>query len=289
MANNFSIYEYIDFLEKCIYRSMIMEVGVTPKPGLVDLDNTGSHKDMNFSVFRASAQALRKYFREFMEVSVTIKDKSKILTSLRDIGKQAEEAMYFATNQINTHKGMIFNIGLISSVCTFLAKEKERELTLDDIDVIRYLIKVNSMPLDLELSNVNTITNGIVQYQEYGVGGARGEALSGYFTVFEIGLPYFLKIKDKAIDLNTKLIAVLLKLITETEDSNLVKRGGISGMKFMKDESNRILELIDDEDKFILETSKFDKEAIKRNLSPGGSADLLAAVIFCLLMFRLID
>lgn len=288
MENEFYIDEYINYLENAIYRAMIMEVGVTPKPGLVDLDNNGSHKDMNFSIFRRSATVLKPHFHKILHASTKVTDPSRILLNLRDLGLSAENAMYAETGQINTHKGMIFNLGMIASVIACLSNKYNRILELKDIKEIRRLIKINAMPLDMELSHAKSLTNGIKQYQEYGVGGARGEALSGYETVFEKSLPYLIGLKDKHLDLNTKLIAVLLKLITSTEDSNLMKRGGIEGSNFLINESLRIIELLDNEDLFLKEVALLDKSAIKMNLSPGGSADLLCVTIFCALIFKVI-
>lgn len=286
--SKFDIEEYLNFLNKSIYRSMIMEVGVTPKPGLVDLDNSGSHKDMNFTVFRNSAQALNPYFYKILSKAKDISDGSKILLNLRELGKEAENAMYEATGQINTHKGMIFNLGLIGAVMIYLSKYYGRELVYDDIPEIQKLIKINSMPLDLELSHSKVLTNGIRQYQEYGVGGARGEALSGYDTVFQKALPYMVEIGSYNFDLNTRLVAVLLKLITVTEDTNLMKRGGIEGSNFLIEKSIELMDNYENEDKFLKGVKDLDTEAIKRNLSPGGSADLLCATIFCALVFHII-
>ena len=42
--------------------ALLEEVTTTPKPGLVDLRNHGSHRDMNPQLFAASAKALYPYF-----------------------------------------------------------------------------------------------------------------------------------------------------------------------------------------------------------------------------------
>ena len=43
-------------------QALLYEVAATPKPGLVDRANSGSHKDMDFFTFQASAAALWPYF-----------------------------------------------------------------------------------------------------------------------------------------------------------------------------------------------------------------------------------
>ena len=63
------------------------------------------------------------------------------------------------------------------------------------------------------------------------------------------------------------------------EDSTVYARGGIEGLDFVKYEAKKLLDLknIDTLDK---DLSLLDKEFIKRNLSAGGSADLLGLTWF---------
>jgi triphosphoribosyl-dephospho-CoA synthetase len=51
----------------------------------------------------------------------------------------------------------------------------------------------------------------------------------------------------------------------------VVYRGGLEGLEFIKKEAKRILK-----DFNVEAVREFDEECIRRNLSPGGSADLLA-------------
>ena len=46
-------------------RGLLYEVSTTPKPGLVDRNNSGSHKDMDFFTFLDSSASLIPWFREF--------------------------------------------------------------------------------------------------------------------------------------------------------------------------------------------------------------------------------
>lgn len=49
-------------------QSLKDEVYTTPKPGLVDCRNNGSHKDMDLSTFLLSADALKPYFTECFKI-----------------------------------------------------------------------------------------------------------------------------------------------------------------------------------------------------------------------------
>ena len=45
-------------------QALLYEVSATPKPGLVDRNNTGAHKDMDIFTFEASAVSLNHYFEK---------------------------------------------------------------------------------------------------------------------------------------------------------------------------------------------------------------------------------
>lgn len=44
-------------------RAALYEVGLQPKPGLVDPAHSGSHEDMDFFTFQRSAAAISSFFR----------------------------------------------------------------------------------------------------------------------------------------------------------------------------------------------------------------------------------
>jgi triphosphoribosyl-dephospho-CoA synthase len=45
--------------------AMYREVRLTPKPGLVDGENNGAHRDMNIALFMASIRAVSPWFPRF--------------------------------------------------------------------------------------------------------------------------------------------------------------------------------------------------------------------------------
>jgi triphosphoribosyl-dephospho-CoA synthase len=123
----------------------------------------------------------------------------------------------------------------------------------------------------LEINNAPSNTHGNLVYAKTGIYGAKGEALSGFNTAFKVGLPALRKALSEGYSGNDAMVITLLNLMTVSEDSNVVYRGGLEGLEFIKNESKLILNDFD-----IGAVREFDSECIKRNLSPGGSADLLA-------------
>ncbi len=89
---------------------LLYEVSTTPKPGLVDRNNSGSHSDMDFFTFLDSSASLIPWFREFFCLGWDHSSESdgQIFERLRYAGQRAETAMFSATGGINTHKGLVF-------------------------------------------------------------------------------------------------------------------------------------------------------------------------------------
>lgn len=89
---------------------ILFEVSATPKPGLVDRNNAGAHKDMDYFTFMSSAAALHDTFDIFVRLGWEYRNEpiESLLQSLRCVGVKAEHRMFAFTNGVNTHKGMIF-------------------------------------------------------------------------------------------------------------------------------------------------------------------------------------
>jgi len=246
-------------ITKLVYRALIKEVELTPKPGLVDKLNSGSHKDMDIDTFYASAKAIKPFIKEFLHV--------KEFDELRLIGLKCEKAMFRATGGVNTHKGMIFSLAVI---CGAIGRAECFENLKDEIKYLcRDLIKK-----DLEKLQ-QARTSGEEFYFKTKHTGIRGEAMSGYATIFQKSLPFyeknlFLYGEEKAMKLT------LLYLMSFTDDSTLYARGELEGLEFVKKETKKILH-VENLDNNLIELDRIMRE---KNLSSGGSADLLALTWF---------
>lgn len=99
-----------DLAASAAVRGLLYEVSTTPKPGLVDRNNSGSHSDMDFFTFLDSSASLIPWFREFFCLGWDHADEAEeqLFERLRYAGQRAESAMFSATNGINTHKGLVF-------------------------------------------------------------------------------------------------------------------------------------------------------------------------------------
>ena len=275
--------EFCIYISKLATKALLYEVSISPKPGLVDRYNSGAHNDMDFFTFIDSSVALIDYFHKCTEVGIEFKgdDATLLLKNIRPIGIYAEDNMFEATRGINTHKGLVFSLGIISAVAGMHFKEfNNTNISSKEIsDKVRMVAK----DLSLELNDAKykeAPTYGERLYLKYGVKGIRGEVESGFETVMKYSLPVLKELSNKDTNINDKLIQVLLYLMANTEDSNILGRHNLEILKFVKDKSRIAIShggYLTPYGKLYVE--EMDKYFIEKNISPGGSADLLAITI----------
>ena len=244
-----------------------LEVNLTPKPGLVDMANNGSHSDMDHALFLRSIDAITPWFRVFEKAGFehALKPASEQLRLLRPAGMACEQAMFEATDGVNTHKGGIFSLGLI---CFAAGRLRGLNRLVCAQSVCQQVAEICKALVARELaSRTHATTAGEKQYQQFGLTGARGEAELGFPTIRQHVLPYWYQEAGER-----RFHHALLRLMAINPDSNLVSRGGIDGLCYVQDYAQTLLK----NGWNIARLQEMDKALISRNLSPGGSADLLA-------------
>ncbi len=257
-------------------QSLLYEVCTTPKPGLVDCRNTGSHKDMDLFTFMASSAALFPYFYRSAEIGTQTRHlpPAEVFTRLRFPGKLAEQAMFGVTGGVNTHKGSIFSLGILCAAAGRLGPKGRKPESLSAL-----CKEMTQGLVSRELEGISSAsTTGEQLYVKHGISGARGQAENGYQQVLEIGLPVLQKGLTAGLDLNEAGCAALLALIAATEDTNLIRRSSLSEQKAITEQMKVLLEENPYPSKAVLE--QLDDSFIRNNLSPGGCADLLAITYF---------
>ena len=256
-----------EMLSEEAYEALLSEVYATPKPGLVDLANNGAHKDMDVALFEKSAEALRPYFYDAAMLGMN--DCS--MAELRKRGLAAEQEMFAATGGVNTHKGMIYSMGLLlAGMGKALADNGLRQ---EAIDYAAGLAGEDAERM-LAAARANPDTNGAGVLRDYGALGATGHAAGGFpGAVFAAKrLSYY--INEEKLPGGEAGALALCDSMAKLEDTNLLHRGGAEGLEFTKNRASEISALPIDERISALE--ELDKEMIEKNLSPGGSADMLA-------------
>ncbi len=258
--------------------SLLQEVYTTPKPGLVDQRNNGSHHDMDIHTFVKSAHSLTPYFYQCIAIGHQTKDQPPADTfkKLREAGIAAENTMYQTTGGVNTHKGAIYSMGVI---CGALGRLWQAECPVPKPeDMLSLCSEMTREAVNADFLSIDKTTAGGRLYLAYGLTGIRGEAAAGFPSVANIGLPIYQRELDRGLDPNDAGAVTLIHLISRVHDTNLYHRGGREGAAYAADCAKRLLEECETPAKEQLE--QLDNDFIARNLSPGGCADLLAVTYF---------
>ncbi len=258
--------------------SLIDEVYTTPKPGLVDRRNNGSHSDMNVNTFVTSAKALKPYFAKCFSIGhhTAHLSHSETFSALRKAGIAAEVIMFKATDGVNTHKGAIYSMG---TLCAALGRLWQAEnppsqpelICLESAKLVQEAVKV-------DFEHISTATAGGRLYIKYGLGGIRAEVASGFGSVLQFALPCYTKLLNENFSPNDAGVITLLHLIATVKDTNLYHRGDKEGAEFAEKSAKELLQ--NNPTPSMHQIQALDDAFIKKNLSPGGCADLLAVTYF---------
>lgn len=260
-------------------RALLYEVCTTPKPGLVDRANNGSHRDMDVFTFLDSAAALLPYFRQAASIGQKTAERLPVETflRLRRAGLEAERAMFAATGGINTHKGAVFSLGTVCAAAGRLWTPETPWASAETVLEECAAISKEAVEEDFAaLRGQAAQTRGQQFFLDYGLRGIRGELAGGLPAVRTVGLPALEKALKAGACLEEAGAAALIRLIAGVADTNLIARGGMEGRQWAARAASQLKGPIPDREAL----ERLDREFIGRNLSPGGCADLLAITYF---------
>ncbi|MET0085550.1 MAG: triphosphoribosyl-dephospho-CoA synthase [Sedimenticola sp.] len=240
------------------------ELDLTPKPGLVDRHNSGSHTDLSYGLMSESINLLEGYFSECANAL----ESGCGIETLRDLGIETENRMLrqFGTN---THRGAVFLGGLM----IFGVHEAG---ALDGPEVSR---AIASGARRLFRDRLPTDTTGAVVRERFQVGGIVAEALNGLPCVFEIGVPTLQTGLEQGMSLrNAQLLAMAL-LMQQVEDTTALRRCGPLGLARLQEDGRSLERLLlegKSPDSFLILANR---RYQARRLTMGGVADILGMSI----------
>lgn len=255
------------------------ELDTTPKPGLVDKDNNGAHRDMDYALMQRSIDTLHPYFVKLALLGFA--DTLPSHTSIRDIGIEAEKAMLAATNGVNTHKGALFSMGL----AVVAAAHEERKIAANEEQILKERNGGEEVLVSLQTTIKALVacfpdTNGthgskakLLSKGTTAIKGALDNAREGYEMLFAEWLPFYIE-RRKEHDAYT-LHKTLLRIMCDLDDTNVIYRTDLATAEEVKQEARAQL------DSFSKAALKdMDRHYTTRNISPGGAADMLSLTIF---------
>ena len=266
---------YAHRIARLAVRSLYHELALYPKPGLVSFQDNGAHRDMNADTFVRSLFSLRGFFVAIAAAGM----REAAFSELQQLGLAAESRMLRATLGINTHRGAIFTHGILAAAAGCAASRN-----IESSDENLRAIVTDNWGRDLRaiaFSCASTPSHGQLMAARHGVAGARGEALQGFPTVFEIALPALRSALDRSVHIQLALLHTFFVLLAETTDTNVLYRGGAEGLQFIQTQAKGFLKRGSVfEVGWQQRAESLHRQCSAMNLSPGGCADLLAAALF---------
>ena len=276
------------------------ELDTTPKPGLVDKDNNGAHRDMDYALMQLSINTLHPYFVRLAFLGFA--DTLPSHTVIRDAGIEAEKAMLEATNGVNTHKGALFSMGLAVVAAAYeekkaaankevRGKEREEEYLSSLQLTIKALAASFPDTSGTHGSKAKQLSNGTITIK-----GALDNAREGYEKLFAEWLPFYNE-RRKSHDAHA-LHKTLLRIMCDIDDTNVIYRTNVVTAEEVKQEARALLASFEEayaaEDKEkcasaieekcasaeLLALKDMDRRYTERNISPGGAADMLSLTVF---------
>jgi len=260
-------------------QAILTEISLTPKPGLVDKFSNGSHADMNYQTFIDSTAAISPWFSELVQVGFSFNDNdlTKALPLIRNIGLPMESAMYEATQDVNTQKGIIFLMGLSLFACGKLFSQTD-QFSIDEFRGIIQGVCKDLVVKEMTNTSKTLKSHGEDIFHQHGFGGARAEAESGFATIFDFGLPHLAGVAELNDDV---LLQTFLAIAANNNDTNILYRSNAEVLSVFKHLcKNALADFNDQNYAAVIDFCKCE------NISPGGSADLLAVTIFVWLVMN---
>ena len=262
--------------------SLYDELALEPKPGLVSFADAGSHHDMDAGTFLRSLFALRHYFVRIAAQGAA----STAFAPLQALGIAAEARMLRATGGVNTHRGAIFTLGLL---CAAAGAARASALRCDATTLRAALLARWGGALAARVHRARD-THGARAARAHGLRSAAEEAAQGLPTLFEHVLPALRAARRAGADDRGAKLHALFTAMAEVDDTNLVHRGGLQGLRDAKWLARDFLArgggLSPDA---AVRAARAHALFVERRLSPGGAADLLAAALWVERVERLED
>ena len=257
-------------------RALKAELNTTPKPGLVDTHDSGAHRDMDHALMMRSIRAMHPYFVRLATLGY---DSPKLPAhdDIVSIGLEAEKAMFKSTGGVNTYKGALFSMGLALTAATYIIGRGKVATTTHGKEYV---------PGDLLSAIIIQLANGFPDTrgthgsqakQAAQAGGSLKSALDnareGYSQLFGEWLPFY-ETRIKGDDSYVKH-KTLLRIMCDLDDTNIVYRTDYDTMLNVKTLARHLLEDFSEAG-----IDDLNRDFVSRNISPGGSADMLALVVF---------
>lgn len=264
-------------------QAILYEVSCHPSPGLVSIASSGAHRDMDYFTFLDSATVLIRPLIQCVEAGFTSKAPKEIFKKIRQVGQFGELQMFNKTANVNTHKGMLFLLGICCAAGGKALYEGVPFCSLQSLikEMAEGLVERELSSRRVEFNNAEEValTHGEKLYLKDQVEGIRGEVQRGLPTVFGFSLCFYKA--NQGLSKNNRLVQTLLAIMQFCEDTNILHRHGFETLREVQERAKEIINLGGVSTLLGMKAiEEMDKIFCERNISPGGSADLLGVTVF---------
>ena len=271
-------------------QAILYEASCNPSPGLVSKVSSGAHSDMDYFTFLDSATALINPLIRCAEAGLSSNSSKEIFKRIRLIGKSGEQQMLDKTSGVNTHKGMLFLLGVCCAAGGKALFCGTGFTSLPSIikDMTSGLVERELSSKLIEFKNADklALTSGEKLFLHYKVEGIRGEVQSGLPTVFDFSLGFYTA--NQGLSQNHRLVQTLLAIMQFCEDTNILHRHSLETLKEVQETAKQILSIGGVATVQGLKAiEEMNKDFSNRKISPGGSADLLGVTVFLHLLKKI--
>lgn len=246
------------------------ELALAPKPGLVSFADSGSHQDMDAHTFVRSLFALRHCFPRMAALGA----EGAPFEALQACGLAAEARMRAATGGPNTHRGAIFSLGLLCASAGALAGDGLAPRP----EALRAMLLQRWGAALLQRSLREPTLPGGIAARRHGLRGAAQEAALGFPVLFNVAVPALAGALAQGLSPQRARLQTLFAILAVLDDSNLAHRGGLEGLHHARQVARGYLARGGAARPDGLEAAwAIHRDFVARRLSPGGTADVLAA------------
>ncbi|WP_415845978.1 triphosphoribosyl-dephospho-CoA synthase [Stutzerimonas zhaodongensis] len=254
-------------------QALVDEADLSPKPGLVDRRGSGAHSDLHLGLMHASAQSLWPAFKAMAQAAQLFGEVGQPLReALGQLGREGETEMLRVTAGVNTHRGAIWALGLLSAAAMLRPDAAPGQVAMTAATLAR---------LSDPAAPHNPDSHGARVCRTYGVLGAREQAQHGFPAVLGHGLPQLLASRRAGAGEQNARLDALLAIMSDLTDTCVLHRAGLQGLGRMQQGARAVLDAggaasLDGR----RQLRELDRDMLALNASPGGAADLLAATLF---------
>jgi triphosphoribosyl-dephospho-CoA synthase len=239
---------------------LLRELDLTPKPGLVDRQDNGSHPDLSYARMRASADLLALYFEEILGCH----QRQRPLQDFVQAGIDAETRM-MREIQSNAHKGFIFLSGvLLMAACQCGGQFSLFRRTISEI-AGRFFAHFASQD-----------SHGAHIRNRHRVGGLRAEAEQGLPSVFEHGWPKYREALEADWDPEDSSFYLMAILMQHLEDTTAIHRCGLEGLSRLRRDGAVLQRVLERQQAPEPVLADLNREYRRSGLTMGGVADCMA-------------